>query len=163
MVIRRLPPKEKKRDCRIWNDFPNLKFGILEFWNEKLFQNIGIFGIVPKFQKFREKKCIFTYFCWWPIGPTVWVTGNSVEEITAVKDKHSGKPYWSVKKNLLFIFFKVSLEPEYCLGVEVSRIDENTLLLYQTVLKKSLRESKRWLLSCLLRDIISVWWIVQMK
>ncbi len=27
----------------------------MEFWNEKLFQKIVIFGIVPKFHKFRKK------------------------------------------------------------------------------------------------------------
>ena len=55
MVIQRLPPNKKQRDCRIWNEFQISKFGILEFWNEKTFQKIGIFGIVPKFQKFRKK------------------------------------------------------------------------------------------------------------
>ncbi len=48
MVIRRLPPNEKKTRLHNWDDFPNLKFGILEFWNEKPFQKIRIFGKVPE-------------------------------------------------------------------------------------------------------------------
>ncbi len=60
IVIRRLPPNEKKWNCRIWNECQIWKIGISEFWNEKPFQKIGIFGIVPKFHKFR-KKALFNF------------------------------------------------------------------------------------------------------
>ena len=60
------------------------------------------------------------------------VTGNSVEEIAAVQEKMKSK----------FVLTDQG-ELEYYLGVEVSKIDESTLLLHQTGYAKKILERFR--------------------
>ena len=57
------------------------------------------------------------------------VTGNSVEEIAAVQEKMKSK----------FVLTDQG-ELEYYLGVEVSKVDENTSLLHQTGYAKKILE-----------------------
>ncbi len=59
------------------------------------------------------------------------VTGNSAAEITAVRDRMNERFILTDQGRL-----------KYYLGVEISRLDENTLLLHQTAdIKKILRFS----------------------
>ena len=69
------------------------------------------------------------------------VTGNSVEEIAAIQEKMKSK----------FVLTDQG-ELEYYLGVEVSKIDESTLLLHQTGYAKKILERFKMTAVCLVRQ-----------